>query len=79
MCLFQCSNDILSMNRSERVFIPTIVCCIVSPAAMNLRYARHLRKDDKPHESSSKEDLLVLILKHFAVYWDIGSLLLDQL
>ncbi|OQU95212.1 Fungal Zn2-Cys6 binuclear cluster domain-containing protein [Cladophialophora immunda] len=55
---------------------PVMVCCVVGPAAMNLRFARHLRKD-ATHTFSIEEDLLILILKHFASNWDIGSLLLN--
>ena len=45
---------------------------------MILRCARHMRGGEtgKP---SIQEDLMVLILSHFARFWDIGRLLLGEL
>jgi hypothetical protein len=59
---------------------PPMVCIITGPAAIMLRYARHLRKEQNggENEPSIQEDLLILILSHFARYWNIGLLLLGQ-
>ncbi|KAL5324784.1 hypothetical protein ACEPPN_005902 [Leptodophora sp. 'Broadleaf-Isolate-01'] len=61
---------------------PTMVSMITGPAAMVLRCARHLRKEQNGGDLSKpsiQEDLLVLILSHFARYWDIGGILLGTL
>lgn len=62
---------------------PPMVCIITGPAAIMLRFARHLRKienyGDISETPSIKEDLLILILGKFAQYWDIGRLLLGML
>lgn len=61
---------------------PTMVSMITGPAAMVLRCARHLRKEQNEGDLSKpsiQEDLLTLILSHFARYWDIGALLLGEL
>jgi hypothetical protein len=59
---------------------PAMVCIITGPAAIMLRYARHLRKiennGDDPGRPSVREELLILILSKFARYWNIGLLLL---
>ncbi|CZR65129.1 uncharacterized protein PAC_15029 [Phialocephala subalpina] len=59
---------------------PPMVCIITGPAAIMLRFARHLRKIENaggdPGKPSIKEDLLILILSKFARYWNIGLLLL---
>lgn len=60
---------------------PTMVSIIVGPAAIMLRYARHLRKEQNGGDLSQpsiQEDLLQLILGHFARYWNIGSFLLGK-
>jgi hypothetical protein len=61
---------------------PAMVCIITGPAAIMLRYARRLRKDQNsgkdPLQPSIQEDLLILILSQFATYWNIGLLLLGQ-
>lgn len=61
---------------------PPMVCIITGPAAIMLRYARHLRKVENaggdPGRPSIKEDLLILILSKFARYWNIGLLLLGK-
>jgi hypothetical protein len=57
---------------------PSMVCIITGPAAIMLRFARHLRKEQngRENEPSIQEDLLILVLSHFARYWNIGLLLL---
>jgi hypothetical protein len=59
---------------------PPMVCIITGPAAIMLRYARHMRKEQSggEKEPSIQEDLLILILSHFARYWNIGLLLLGK-
>jgi hypothetical protein len=61
---------------------PSLVCIITGPAAIMLRYARHLRKVENAGgdrgKPSIQEDLLVLILSKFAQYWNIGLLLLGM-
>jgi hypothetical protein len=61
---------------------PPMVCIIIGPAAIVLRYARSLRKDQNiardASQPSIQEDLLILILSQFAAYWNIGLLLLGQ-
>ncbi|KAH7018785.1 hypothetical protein EDB80DRAFT_818696 [Ilyonectria destructans] len=60
---------------------PPMVCIITGPAAIMLRFARHLRKVSNaggdPPLPSIHEDILILILSKFARYWNIGLLLLD--
>lgn len=58
-----------------------MVSIITGPAAIMLRFARHMRKEQNGGDLSQpsiQEDLLVLILKHFAHYWNIGVFLLGQ-
>lgn len=61
---------------------PPMVCIITGPAAIMLRFARHLRKVSNaggdPSLPSIQEDLLILILSKFARYWNIGLLLLGM-
>jgi hypothetical protein len=54
---------------------------IVGPAAIVLPCAPHLRKEQNGGDLSKpsiQEDLFILILSHFARYWDIGRLLLGE-
>ncbi|KIW50448.1 hypothetical protein PV05_12035 [Exophiala xenobiotica] len=55
---------------------PTMACLILGPGNMSLRMAIRSRKPTDTHstgaQSSLEEDLLTLILTHFARYWNIG-------
>lgn len=60
---------------------PTIVCLIIGPRAVLLRFARLMRREQNGGDlaqPSIQEDLLVLILRHFAHYWNIGIFLLGK-
>lgn len=61
---------------------PPMVCIITGPAAIMLRFARHLRKVSNaggdPSLPGIHEDILILILSKFARYWNIGLLLLGM-
>lgn len=60
---------------------PTLVCLVTGPRALLLRFARQMRRDQSEGDAagpSIQEDLLVLILRHFAHYWNIGIFLLGQ-
>ena len=59
-----------------------MVSIITGPAAIMLRFARHMRKEQNGGDTSQPsihEDMLVMILRHFAHYWNIGLFLLGEL
>jgi hypothetical protein len=59
-----------------------MVCMIVGPGNMNLRLARLLRSDMQksggPLQPSIQEELLTLVLVHFARHWNIGHIILGK-
>lgn len=61
---------------------PTLAALVIGPRAILLRFARQMRREQNGGdvaEPSIQEDLLVLILRHFAHYWNIGIFLLGEL
>jgi hypothetical protein len=55
---------------------PTTMPVIIGPAAIILRYARHLRIDRNGNgdisQPSIQEDLIMLIIGHASRYWNLG-------
>ncbi|RDL31816.1 uncharacterized protein BP5553_09218 [Venustampulla echinocandica] len=61
---------------------PTMVCMVVGPANTNLRLARLLRrgteKSGVKSQPSIQEELLTLVLTHFARHWNMGHIILGN-
>lgn len=58
-----------------------MVSIITGPAAIMLRFAIHMRKEQNGgdiSQSSIQENMLVLILRHLAHYWNIGLFLVGE-
>ncbi|KIW88447.1 uncharacterized protein Z519_11016 [Cladophialophora bantiana CBS 173.52] len=61
---------------------PTMACLLLGPGNVNLGMALRLRKPTDSQsagtQSSLEEDLLTLVLTHFARYWNIGHRVLSK-
>jgi hypothetical protein len=59
---------------------PFIGCSVTGPAGMNLKVARGSRgaRRSKGETTTIEEELLMLVLKIIARFWNIGSLLLGK-
>lgn len=59
--------------------MPDIGYCVIGPAAITLRLARSLGTTSKSKQKSSptvEEDILNLVLKRLAKYWEVGDVIL---
>jgi hypothetical protein len=61
---------------------PTFIFCVLGPEMMNFQITRSRRLKSEPAKRtrhSLEEELLMLVVTHFARYWNIGGVVLNML